>query len=450
MSKNINPQIFCGTHTRWRTVAKIAVRSPNPYEPVKFGLFLPNSHRVINCDNNSVHHPSINNAIKAVRNLCSYHKTPGYNEATGEGFLKYVMFGVSTATNSVQVTLVWNSDENEDRKDLSGRQFLNALVDGMIKFDEENSHSAEHRPPCSGKPLQDIRNKLTSRSEGDPQFGSQVRPAPLFHSIWIHFHPASKHTNSITGREGSSWKLIYGPDAVTERLTAAGMQEASGTCPTLHFPPNVFRQANLEGFSKIIKEIRNWVHPGGKCMELYGGVGTIGLNCLDLFSSLVCSDENPFNQACFSAALASLPKELSDRAVYLPLGASQMVLQPGFQDYDTLILDPPRKGLDTDVLNMILKGPSRDINSKKRKRKRGGDGVPAQDLDEGVGRSRGVQRLVYVSCGFKAFQRDMDLLTGGGGATPQRRWKCIHVEGHVLFPGSDHVETLAIFERLLS
>ena len=54
------------------------------------------------------------------------------------------------------------------------------------------------------------------------------------------------------------------------------------------------------------------------------------------------------------------------------------------------------------------------------------------------------------SCGFKAFQRDMDLLTGGGGATPQRRWKCIHVEGHVLFPGSDHVETLAIFERLLS
>jgi tRNA/tmRNA/rRNA uracil-C5-methylase (TrmA/RlmC/RlmD family) len=35
------------------------------------------------------------------------------------------------------------------------------------------------------------------------------------------------------------------------------------------------------------------------CVELYGGVDTIGLNIADLVSSLTSSDENPFNKECF-------------------------------------------------------------------------------------------------------------------------------------------------------
>lgn len=30
-----------------------------------------------------------------------------------------------------------------------------------------------------------------------------------------------------------------------------------------------------------------------------------------------------------------------------------------------------------------------------------------------------------------------------------RYWKLIHAEGHVLFPGSDHIETFAVFDRIL-
>ena len=45
-----------------------------------------------------------------------------------------------------------------------------------------------------------------------------------------------------------------------------------------------------------------------------------------------------------------------------------------------------------------------------------------------------------VSCGFGAFQRDCERLLRGG-------WRVGHAEGHVLFPGSDHVETLCVFER---
>ena len=51
-----------------------------------------------------------------------------------------------------------------------------------------------------------------------------------------------------------------------------------------------------------------------------------------------------------------------------------------------------------------------------------------------------LRRVVYVSCGFDALKRDaMSLIAAG--------WTLRHSEGFVLFPGSDHIETFAIFDR---
>lgn len=53
----------------------------------------------------------------------------------------------------------------------------------------------------------------------------------------------------------------------------------------------------------------------------------------------------------------------------------------------------------------------------------------------------GPKRLIYVSCGFKALKLNIERLVGTG------QWKIVHAEGHVLFPGSNHLETLVIFDR---
>ncbi|CAN0368518.1 unnamed protein product [Discosporangium mesarthrocarpum] len=60
------------------------------------------------------------------------------------------------------------------------------------------------------------------------------------------------------------------------------------------------------------------------------------------------------------------------------------------------------------------------------------------DHEDPLGSS--LRRVIYVSCGFDAFKGDATQLTSGG-------WSLTHTEGFVLFPGSDHVETLAIFDR---
>jgi hypothetical protein len=62
--------------------------------------------------------------------------------------------------------------------------------------------------------------------------------------------------------------------------------------------------------------------------------------------------------------------------------------------------------------------------------------------DERVNWVNNVDTLVYVSCGFDALARDTEqLLSSNGG------WMLESATGFVLFPGSNHVETLCVFKR---
>lgn len=217
-----------------------------------------------------------------------------------------------------------------------------------------------------------------------------------FHSIWIHLNGLASHENSIWDMNGS-WKRIHGTDLVVE--TVANTK--------LYFAPQVFRQANLDAFEKIVIAIRKYLEKNvakknGKlqCLELYGGVGTLGLPLVDLVE-LVSSDANPYNKTCFE-------KAAQGRASYFTKNAVDMVEQ--HQDLvdkaQVILVDPPRKGLD-DPVAKALNGTSN------------------------------AQTLVYVSCGFAALERDLKLLT---------RWKVDHAQGHVLFPGSDAIETLVFLK----
>lgn len=102
---------------------------------------------------------------------------------------------------------------------------------------------------------------------------------------------------------------------------------------------------------------------------------------------------------------------------------------------DVIIVDPPRKGLEPEVLDELCKG----INH-------GQDYVEDVSMltlsDEQVSWANDAQTLVYVSCGFDALARDAErLLTSNGG------WMLESATGYILFPGSDHVETVCVFRR---
>lgn len=102
---------------------------------------------------------------------------------------------------------------------------------------------------------------------------------------------------------------------------------------------------------------------------------------------------------------------------------------------DVLIVDPPRRGLEEAVLDELCKpyNPNQPC-------------VESASIltipDAAVNWVNDVQTLVYVSCGFDALSRDLEsLLSGQGG------WKLMSATGFILFPGSNHVETLCVLKR---
>ena len=151
----------------------------------------------------------------------------------------------------------------------------------------------------------------------------------------------------------------------------------------------------------------------GYQVELYGGVATIGAHLLDTCASLECSDENPWNAHCVNLLKKSLPPKLATKLAYEAKPAADVARRGGLDDADVVLVDPPRKGLCDDVRDALLRRP------RKRNRK--------------------PRRLLYVSCGFDALKRDLDALVA--------KWTLVHVQGHVLFPGADHIETLAVLDE---
>eukprot|EP00639_Heterosigma_akashiwo_P015852 CAMPEP_0206392796 /NCGR_PEP_ID=MMETSP0294-20121207/20222_1 /ASSEMBLY_ACC=CAM_ASM_000327 /TAXON_ID=39354 /ORGANISM="Heterosigma akashiwo, Strain CCMP2393" /LENGTH=511 /DNA_ID=CAMNT_0053846043 /DNA_START=208 /DNA_END=1744 /DNA_ORIENTATION=- len=180
--------------------------------------------------------------------------------------------------------------------------------------------------------------------------------------------------------------------------------------------PQSFRQGNLDAFSKLVERIDPWVPEGARICELYSGVGIIGLNMAHKAEWVRCSDISPSIPRSFEKTVAALgDPALARRVSYLDLSAEDALAFGEAEDATVLVVDPPRKGLGEGVLRRL---------------------ADPEDPDTGD-----LERLIYVSCGFDAFKGDALALVDGGG------WELVHAEGHILFPGSDHIETLAIFDR---
>ena len=130
------------------------------------------------------------------------------------------------------------------------------------------------------------------------------------------------------------------------------------------------------------------------------------------------------------------PPRTGPKATYMIASAAEALKAGQALGADILIVDPPRRGLEDEVIEELCK----PFNPKQ-------PGVESPNMltipDYLVNWTNDVETLIYVSCGFDALARDTEkLLSSGGG------WKLESATGYILFPGSNHVETLCIFRRL--
>ncbi|MBP6909562.1 MAG: 23S rRNA (uracil(1939)-C(5))-methyltransferase RlmD [Candidatus Saccharicenans sp.] len=143
---------------------------------------------------------------------------------------------------------------------------------------------------------------------------------------------------------------IYGQLDLEERLEKVN----------LHYGPECFFQVNPPQLLKVAGELKTWLKEGkpARLLDLYAGVGTFGLLLSDLASEVLAvesDDENIFylkenlklNQADkIRLAAGRVEKRLKEIVSFRP---------------DTALVDPPRQGLEPELIATLKKIPVRSI-----------------------------------------------------------------------------------------
>jgi len=175
----------------------------------------------------------------------------------------------------------------------------------------------------------------------------------------------------------------------------------------VHYPPGAFGQSNLDIAEQIIEQVRGHIPVGSPVLELYAGVGAIGLSVIDRVSEIGMNEVSRQALHGLDLGLAGLSAERRVKITVIPgpAGAASEAAAAA----QVVIVDPPRKGLDAELREVLSRTPP--------------------------------QRLIYVSCGLESFQEDAAALTAGGGM------RLTALQAFNLMPFTEHVETLAVFER---
>ncbi|HXF29424.1 MAG TPA: RsmD family RNA methyltransferase, partial [Chlamydiales bacterium] len=214
----------------------------------------------------------------------------------------------------------------------------------------------------------------------------------LWHSVWLNFQPAKN--NVIFGQE---WMHIQGPEYIWEEI--AGVLIAMA--------PSHFGQGNQPLFEQLLNDMKSLIQPNARALECYAGVGVIAIAVADRCQSIILSEREKSAEVYFEIAKAKLAQETQKKLQFITADAAKMTTL--FSDIDTVIVDPPRKGLDKSFL-------------------------------EALTLSKTVKQLIYVSCNFSSFQQDAEVLLKAG-------WKITSTKSYLFFPGTNHIELLSIFHR---
>lgn len=211
------------------------------------------------------------------------------------------------------------------------------------------------------------------------------------HSLWWNGQP--ERTNAILGPH---WRRFSGPPAI---------REPAGAHHVYH-PPGAFGQSHPLLFDRLAARLRAHVPEGCIVSELYAGVGTLGLPLLPNVRELRLNEVNPHGIAGLTMGAAAMPGDLQARLRFgTGPAAEHLSLLEGA---DVVIVDPPRRGLEPEVLSAIAARPPR--------------------------------LLLYVSCRPARLADEAEILAASGLVPTV-------LEPFDLFPYGEHAELLAVFER---
>ena len=209
----------------------------------------------------------------------------------------------------------------------------------------------------------------------------------------------SKNTNVILGTETHT---LYGPGYIEDTLCGVPVQLG----PLSFYQVNTLAAERLYGIAAQYAQLT----PDDLLLDLYCGMGTIGLSMVDHCRELVGVEIVPEAIESAKANAARMGDAVAAKSRFFCADAGQAATRLAAEGLhpDVVMLDPPRKGCDEATLSAVVRMAPR--------------------------------RVVYVSCNPATAARDAAWLEQNG-------YHAEKVQPVDLFPRTKHVETVVLLSK---
>ena len=226
--------------------------------------------------------------------------------------------------------------------------------------------------------------------------GGKVVEAILeaFSEVTSIYYNINTNTKLIFGK---AFKHLYGKERLEDKVMGK----------TFLLSPEAFFQINSRQTEVLYQTIKRLLPEGTtKIYDLYSGIGSIGIAISDETIEVIGVEKN--HQAVQDAKLNVKQNGLT-KAKYLQASAEKWIQKENLDKTATIIIDPPRKGVDKTLLETLVKSD--------------------------------VQNLIYTSCDPATLARDLAYLTKEG-------YQIKTIQPVDMFPQTAHVETVALLSKL--
>ena len=311
------------------------------------GFYAGRTHRIVPCPDCKLQ-PGVLNEIGNA--LCAFFAQQGirpYDEQSGKGLVRHIFLRRGAHSGQIMVCLV-----------------------------------------CTRAKLPHAEQLCTALRE---QF-------PAISTILLNVN--AKNTNVILGSENH---ILYGPGYIEDTL--CGVPVRLG--PLSFYQVNTLAAERLYGVAAQYAQLT----PDDTLLDLYCGMGTIGLSMADQCRGLIGVEIVPEAIESAKANAARMGEAVAAKSRFFCADAGQAATQLAAEGLhpDIVMLDPPRKGCDEATLSAVVRMAPR--------------------------------RVVYVSCNPATAARDAAWLEKNG-------YHAEKVQPVDLFPRTKHVEAVLLLTKL--
>jgi 23S rRNA (uracil1939-C5)-methyltransferase len=200
----------------------------------------------------------------------------------------------------------------------------------------------------------------------------------------------TRDTNVVIGGQEFTW---WGRPFIFEKLGPYRFKVGLQT----------FFQVNPYQTPLLYDEVLRWIENGPAVLDCFCGVGGISLWVAKKSRMVLGIEDN----AASTAAARRAAEANGARNVRFVKGDAAAELPALMQGFDTAIFDPPRKGLEPEVIGTLLASP--------------------------------LKRIIYVSCDAGTLARDVRALLPA--------WELVSLQGVDMFPHTGHLECVAVLDK---